>query len=463
MYLVPRPDSDTFRQAGWMGKGRDPLDTPEGLEKARAHRSAPLQTLTDPSSFGPPPKSPGYQGGVLAGHTRTAAGRAALAASAPRAIAAAPAAVQTPAARGAAPPIAARPSNLAIRSPPVELEKPAPPPVPLRADTTGIDVASLSKPPVTRRLQPEAAQPPGPSVTRPIVTASATGPVVKPKPQPPPRLPPRQNSNPDEFAPEPPPLYTPVAAPATQVVQPDKASLNRLGAAGVSVSAFGIGTNRSQASTTVAGPSTASSLGSDLQSRFTRMNKPSLSNATSTSPLTTPASGGGGSGSGTTWAQKQAALRTASDFQKDPSTVSYADMQSAASTANNFHARHGDQVKAGYASASATNQKYGVASKVGGAASSMGGLASRYGGSSGQETGIVVPNDDDTVTATAAPPQSPFPRPSAPTPISAAAGPPLARKKMPPALPPKRVAQVSADEEEQQQPPPALPMSSKPR
>lgn len=48
--------------------------------------------------------------------------------------------------------------------------------------------------------------------------------------------------------------------------------------------------------------------------------------------------------SGTTWAQKRAALQTASSLHRDPSSVSASDAASAASTLNNFHQRHGDQV-----------------------------------------------------------------------------------------------------------------------
>ena len=47
---------------------------------------------------------------------------------------------------------------------------------------------------------------------------------------------------------------------------------------------------------------------------------------------------------GTTWAQKQAALSTASQFQRDPSKVNSADAHAAFSTANNFRQRHGEEV-----------------------------------------------------------------------------------------------------------------------
>jgi hypothetical protein len=63
---------------------------------------------------------------------------------------------------------------------------------------------------------------------------------------------------------------------------------------------------------------------------------------------------------GTTWAQKQAALNTVSAFNKDPSSVSLADARSAASTANNFRQRHGDQIASGVQAA----QQHGVLDKA---------------------------------------------------------------------------------------------------
>lgn len=69
---------------------------------------------------------------------------------------------------------------------------------------------------------------------------------------------------------------------------------------------------------------------------------------------------------GTTWAQKQAALKTASSFQKDPSSVSMVDARAAAGTANNFRQRHGEQVASGMRGANSLNQKYGITNKLGG-------------------------------------------------------------------------------------------------
>jgi hypothetical protein len=62
--------------------------------------------------------------------------------------------------------------------------------------------------------------------------------------------------------------------------------------------------------------------------------------------------------------QKQEAFRTAQNFHKDPSSVSMADAKSAASTANNFRARHQDQIAAGAQKANGWNKKYNVTGRV---------------------------------------------------------------------------------------------------
>ncbi|CAI4217830.1 unnamed protein product [Parascedosporium putredinis] len=51
-----------------------------------------------------------------------------------------------------------------------------------------------------------------------------------------------------------------------------------------------------------------------------------------------------------------------------PSTVSFQDARSAASTANNFRQRHGDQVASAARTANSFNQKYGISDRVQGTA-----------------------------------------------------------------------------------------------
>ena len=93
----------------------------------------------------------------------------------------------------------------------------------------------------------------------------------------------------------------------------------------------------------------------ELQSRFSR-----LGTAAAKPDAPPPPS------QGTTFAEKQAALRTAAAFRQDPGAVSTTDARAAFSTMNNFRQRHGDQVAAGLQSAGAANEKYGLAGKVGG-------------------------------------------------------------------------------------------------
>lgn len=110
-------------------------------------------------------------------------------------------------------------------------------------------------------------------------------------------------------------------------------------------------------------PPTASSQGSrlgELQNRFAKMSTPSAGNIGET---TAPATG-------TSWAEKQAALRTASNLRDNPSQVTASDLRGAASTANNFQQRHGEQVASGWKAANGLNQKYGIAGRINGIASS---------------------------------------------------------------------------------------------
>ncbi|PVH96894.1 hypothetical protein DM02DRAFT_616912 [Periconia macrospinosa] len=252
---------------------------------AHSHQSAPLTTLVDPASFGPPPKHIHYHG--------------------PEAVAAT--------------------SNASPRPPPP-------------------------------RVPPHPNQQPSPAAT--------AGP-----PRLPPRLPPRQNSNPHELTPAPPPAYheidKSVPAPPAQG-QLNQGALNRLGNAGINVPGFNIGSSASPAvnprRTTSPAPLSPTSTNNgqhlgELQSRFSKMSTPS-----SEAPST-----------GTTWSQKQAALKTAGNLRQDPSNVSVSDMRSAASTANNFRERHGEQAAAGWKTASGLNQKYGISNKVGGFAAAAGG------------------------------------------------------------------------------------------
>lgn len=287
-----------------------------------------------------------------------------------------------------------------------EAQKPKPPSVPYRADTTGLATQNLPKPPARRLDHNEQASP---------VSANST---TKPKPTLPPRLPPRQATLTQEPSSPPPTYRNATQQQATSGGQPTREALNRLGSAGVSVPGLNIGSN--QGSTTekqdAVGKGSASTPAdqkptlSELHSRF--------------SGLSVKSPPPGSPSHGTTLAQKQAALKTASSFRNDPSSVSFSDAKATASTANNFRERHGDQVAAGWKSANAFNKKYDVAGKLGGFTGNT------------SETKQTLPSPPDTASP---------------------ASPALAEKKRPPPPPPKRSGTGSGAS------PPPIPLSSKPK
>lgn len=354
-----------------------------------------MTTLKDPSSFGPPPKNVNFHGG----------------AALPDRI--------TPDTRGLGAPLtqaqiqeAEEAEQARIREEQVEQEeayKPAPPPVPYRADRTGLSTNHLPKPPVKRVDDDESSLPP--------TTKS------KPKPSLPPRLPPRRSSNQAEPAISPPPYDAAVQDSAAQG-QLNQGALNRLGKAGVSVPGFGIGDSNpnpwknepsSRSPSTVSATTGRPQLG-ELQSRFSKM---STSSQNSEPP-----------NQGTTFEQKQAAFKTAQSFQKDPSSVSFSDARTAASTANNFRERHGEQVAAGAKKANAMNQKYNIGGRL----------------------------NSFVASQTTSPPNEAPPQPASPSVPDASA---LAGRKPPPPPPPKK-PQTHSPATSVQSPPP-LPMGTKPR
>lgn len=361
-----------------LGRGGSGSDKSR-LDDAHNHQSAPLSSLTDPSTFAPPPKRVDYS------RDPTASSSAHLTGAAQR------------------------------RQQEEEANKP--PPGPYRANTTGIDTSNLPKPPAFR---PGAAPPPPP--------ARSAG---KPKPNLPPRLPPRQNSNPNEFAPTPPPTYNEATEQkSTGDGFLNQGALNRLGQAGVSVPGLGLGRNASPpvpprqisstAETPVSPPPTAGHGGQlgELQGRFAKMS--------------TTQQGGEAPKTGTTWAEKQAAMHTASSIRDDPSKVSAADIRGAASTASNFQQRHGAQVASGWRAANGLNSKYGITGKVNGPASS---------------TSAAAPSGQPT------PPQSPV--------VASASG-GIGKKPAPPP-PPKRKAGGAVGAVGTSDEPPPIPLGSKPK
>jgi hypothetical protein len=334
-----------------MGKKKTP-----DADAAGDHASTPLNQLQDPASFGPPPKRSTY--GSTASTSTSTGQSAAVPVQGTR---------LTQSTGGLGAPLSRaqleedrRLEQERIEAQRQEEEEPKYNTGPYRADTTGLNTAGLPPPPKFRG-----------AAGSPQENGVVGGRAKAPPPSLPPRLPPRQAASPTG----PPPAYSRDASADARNGVLNQGAMSRLGAAGVQVPGFGIGSGTtsppipSRASTTsppvpARSPTTSTGPGasqlSELQSRFSRLKSGASSASSSPPPTRTEESGGG-----TTWAQKQAALRTASDFHKDPSKVSYSDAKSAAGTANNFRERYGEQVASGWNKASALGQKYGIAERFG--------------------------------------------------------------------------------------------------
>ncbi|KAL0931936.1 uncharacterized protein CTRU02_212890 [Colletotrichum truncatum] len=386
----PEKEGTTFKGQvnGLLGRNKDKDDR-------SGHVARPLASLQDPSSFAPPPKR--VPGQPLPPPSRSSA--------------------TSP---GAPPP----PYDDSNRYPQQEEpEEEAPPPQPFRVNTTGLSTAHLPPPPGRKDGADGRTPPPGQAATRP-------------PPSLPPRLPPRTPSASSTTTSPSSPAPPPASSGGGYLNQ---SAMNRLGAAGVSVPSLGIGksapepptrsNNNSPAAPSRAGAFSPPSAGqmNELQNRFAKLGK--SSGQSSTPPPT----------EGTTMEQKQAALRTASNFHKDPSSVSMADARSAASTFNNFRQRHGDQVAAGVKTANNMNQKYGIADKVG-----------KYAGQAGEQ-------QQQGVTNASSNPLSPPPGL-----VNA-----LGKKKPPPPPPPKKKPQLGGAPQPPSGPagddePPPIPLATKP-
>ncbi|KAL5354751.1 hypothetical protein ACLOAV_000840 [Pseudogymnoascus australis] len=298
-------------------KGRSQISGLMGRAKGQTTESnsseyvaRPLSSLKDPNSFGPPPKKNSYS---QHSSTTTSIGSQ----------------------NG--------PSAAYGRQIEQELEEPKAS-EPYRRDTTGLSTSHLPPPPGRRER------------------ADGAAPALKAKPSLPPRLPPRQNENPGHYTPPPPPAYHEATSePPAHRGLLNQGSLSRLGAAGVNVPGFDIGPKTTEPAPKPPPPipSRKSTLADQSSSHDTRVNAlQSRFSQMGTSSPKEPAA------KGTTWAEKQAALKTASSFRDNPSSVSFSDARNATSTFNNFRERHGTQVASGLKSANALNSKYGIADKV---------------------------------------------------------------------------------------------------
>ncbi|KAH7144602.1 hypothetical protein B0J13DRAFT_47783 [Dactylonectria estremocensis] len=330
------------KAAGLVGMQRKNSDDSEN------HVARPISQLRDPGEFAPPPKRTGS--GLLPAPPPTKA--------APRKVIMAPSKYQDPRAAPVETPVYQKQlTDSAYHEEEPQYEDEHRPPQPYRVNTTGLATDNLPPPPGRRDGADGRGPPPLPP---PSYQAATTG-SKPPPPSLPPRLPPRSNSGSSTASA--PPAVGPASTGGGYLNQ---GALSRLGAAGVSVPGFGIGRSSSPANQSNQSPPQPPRPGAtpavpshmnEVQNRFSRLGTSSTPPATTTPPPPP--------NEGTTWAQKQAAMKTASAFHKDPSSVSFSDAKAAAGTANNFRQRHGEQVASGFKTANGLNQKYGLADKVG--------------------------------------------------------------------------------------------------
>lgn len=245
-------------------------------ENAMGHQSAPLGSLKDPDSFGPPPRHKEFydeQGNSLNPMTPAGVSRY----TGPERL---PERPKPSGGLGSVVPTSNRKQQQEEQKQQEEEERAAR--GPYKTDTTGLRTDNLPAPPL-RRDAPPPAPPPRSS------GSPASPPLPQRQPQaraaPPPTLPPRMTDHPDEYTPPPPPSYNEATKPA----QPNPAALNTgainsLGRAGVSVPGLGIGGDSNGAPQTPTSPTGHSGQLSELQQRFARMN------AGSSAQPTTPAS-----------------------------------------------------------------------------------------------------------------------------------------------------------------------------
>ncbi|TFA97916.1 hypothetical protein CCMA1212_010276 [Trichoderma ghanense] len=259
-------------------------------ESGPSHVAPPLSSLRDPNSFAPPPK-------------RTGSG---LAPPPPpstvkRSVVMAPSKYQDPhAPKVEPPPRFADETQLQTYEGEQEAQ-PTSSSRPYRVDTTGLSTQHLPPPPIRRDRDAAGGRSP-PSYDS-VVGAS---PGDAKAPSLPPRLPPRSGSGtPDRTA-------SPLSTLGVSSSNLNQGAVKRLGAAGISVPAFGIGSSspsHGDAADEAAPPkpprpnATPPSQLNELQNRFARLGtSAALPSEPTATPTTPPA---------TTWAQKQAAIRAA--------------------------------------------------------------------------------------------------------------------------------------------------------
>ncbi|KAL4873792.1 hypothetical protein BDV12DRAFT_159621 [Aspergillus spectabilis] len=370
--------------AGWMGKGKDKD------EEAENHVSRPLTSLKDPASFGPPPKHIKYHGAAALPNEAT------------------------PDRSGWGAPLSQAQLNQqeAQRRREQEAEEEEKraaeeaakrPPVPYRANRTGIDTSTLPPPPL-RRIGT-------------AVESAPTSESPKTRPSVPPRVPSRTNtSTPASHSPSP-PAYSP-SPPATEKSQAangyiNQAATSRLSQAGVSVPELGIVANSPNPTSPSTGYVQQAPV-SELQSRFSQLR---TNSASTPSPISSP---------------------PVRQTQTPPTPAS--NIGSARSAFKDFRTKHNDQIEAGKQKLSGFNQKYRISDRINNAL------------------------DSKSASAEQAPPIPPHPTLNRSTTSSSTDTESLARRKAPPPPPPQKKAELrSAPVNTGSPAPPPLPLGTKPR
>lgn len=286
-----------------------------------------------------------------------------------------------------------------------EIRRPVPS-RPYTANTTGLNTETLPLPPRRDTLDDEG----GASARRP--------------PPIPPRLPPRGEST----------LPAPRDVVDMETGGVNVAAIGRLSKAGISIPGFNMRPTASPVNLNEPKPSA----GIGYQNNH---------------PANTPKEG-------TTFAEKKAAMTTASSFYKNPASVSFSDASAALKTGRNFQQRHGDQVASGYKKA----QDMGLDKKIQG----YGDLYASKNGAGGA-TALINSLPPALPTKKLPSPNSPAQLPNVSAIISGSSGhgkkkppPPLPKKK--PVLPPPRTRPIitSSPSHHGSTPPPIIPRGTRP-
>lgn len=348
-------------------------------QNTSSHATRPISELRDPSSFGPPPKrKPNVP-------------------------------LPPPPPSSAAAPQTDTPSTPIQQHDQQVVGVSEIQPKPWKIDSTGLSTSHLPPPPSRR----DGADANRRSTPPPLPYSAALKPSPGGPPSLPPRLPPRTPSTASASSPQPPASQQPGYV--------NQAAVNRIGQAGITVPALGIGKRPTVPVQPIETHGTSSASTSSSQAP----------------PLpSTPQQG-------IIWAQKQAALRTASNSHKYPSSVSLSDARTAANTANNFHERHGEQIAGGLSAANRFGQKFGVTEKV---KAGFGNDNSKVNGE-----GLKSPGSTPTIMTTGEFSQV--------TNIAST----LCKKKSPPPLPPKKTALSGTGSVGEEASPPPVPLSTRPK